>query len=218
MTAAETRRAAPALPRRLGRPARRAAMPAGCWSVVVARHAGLQHAGRAAGTLWRRDPRPLGLGHDAADRALGDGRAGRLRSRRAAGSGGAWTRYRMAARGLLVGHRRLLGCDLRRPDGHRRRCSSLGAVGIGLGGGLFAVATLTAAMTLPERGLAGRGPRAWRLGRGAGHGGRACHRLRRLPARRRRPSGRWRAASARRCTRRRPATPSSTTSKSDCSS
>jgi BCD family chlorophyll transporter-like MFS transporter len=33
----------------------------------------------------------------------------------------------------------------------------LGATGIGLGGGLFAVATLTAAMTMPARGLAGRG-------------------------------------------------------------
>ena len=33
----------------------------------------------------------------------------------------------------------------------------LGAFGIGLGGGLFSVGTLTAAMKLPERGLAGRG-------------------------------------------------------------
>ena len=33
----------------------------------------------------------------------------------------------------------------------------LGATGIGLGGGLFAVSTLTAAMTLPHRGIAGQG-------------------------------------------------------------
>jgi BCD family chlorophyll transporter-like MFS transporter len=64
--------------------------------------------------------------------------------------------FRMAARGPLVGIAALSCVVFSAPMGSPA-LFSLGAVGIGLGGGLFAVATLTAAMNLPERGLAGRG-------------------------------------------------------------
>ena len=68
-------RAPAAIPRGLARPDgrrhRRAAAGGG-----VSRHAGLQHAGRAAGALWRRGPRAVGRGDHAADRDLGGGGAG----------------------------------------------------------------------------------------------------------------------------------------------
>ena len=64
--------------------------------------------------------------------------------------------FRMAARGPLVGIAALSCVVFSAPMGSPA-LFYLGAVGIGLGGGLFAVATLTAAMNLPERGLAGRG-------------------------------------------------------------
>jgi MFS transporter, BCD family, chlorophyll transporter len=64
--------------------------------------------------------------------------------------------FRMAARGPLVGIAALSCVIFSAPTGSPA-LFYLGAVGIGLGGGLFAVATLTAAMNLPERGLAGRG-------------------------------------------------------------
>ena len=54
--------------------------------------------------------------------------------------------YRMAARGLLVGVVAFLMVMF-----------YVGAWGIGLGAGLFAVSTLTAAMAMPEQGKAGRG-------------------------------------------------------------
>jgi BCD family chlorophyll transporter-like MFS transporter len=63
---------------------------------------------------------------------------------------------RMAARGPLVGIAALSAVIFSAPVGSPA-LFYLGAVGIGLGGGLFSVATLTAAMNLPERGLAGRG-------------------------------------------------------------
>jgi BCD family chlorophyll transporter-like MFS transporter len=64
--------------------------------------------------------------------------------------------FRMAARGPLVGIAALSAVIFSAPVGSPA-LFYLGAVGIGLGGGLFSVATLTAAMNLPERGLAGRG-------------------------------------------------------------
>jgi BCD family chlorophyll transporter-like MFS transporter len=64
--------------------------------------------------------------------------------------------FRMAARGPLVGIAALSAVIFSAPMGSPI-LFYLGAVGIGLGGGLFSVATLTAAMNLPERGLAGRG-------------------------------------------------------------
>jgi BCD family chlorophyll transporter-like MFS transporter len=64
--------------------------------------------------------------------------------------------FRMAARGPLIGIAALSAIVFSAPMGSPALFYA-GAVGIGLGGGLFAVATLTAAMNLPERGLAGRG-------------------------------------------------------------
>jgi len=64
--------------------------------------------------------------------------------------------YRMAARGLLVGVVAFLMVIFAAPI----KSSVLfyaGAWGIGLGAGLFAVSTLTAAMAMPEQGRAGRG-------------------------------------------------------------
>jgi BCD family chlorophyll transporter-like MFS transporter len=64
--------------------------------------------------------------------------------------------YRMAARGILVGLVSFAAVIFAAP------LDSVvvffaGAAGIGFGGGLFAVATLTAAMSMPAQGLAGRG-------------------------------------------------------------
>jgi MFS transporter, BCD family, chlorophyll transporter len=64
--------------------------------------------------------------------------------------------FRMGARGLLVGTVAFVAVLLAAPMGSHGLFYA-GAVLIGLGGGLFAVAMLTAAMALPERGLAGRG-------------------------------------------------------------
>lgn len=64
--------------------------------------------------------------------------------------------FRMAARGPLIGITAFLAVVFSAPVGSAA-LFYLGAAGIGLGGGLFSVATLTAAMNLPERGLAGRG-------------------------------------------------------------
>jgi BCD family chlorophyll transporter-like MFS transporter len=64
--------------------------------------------------------------------------------------------FRMAARGPLIGIAALSAVVFAAPL-DSTAIFFLGAMGIGLGGGLFSVATLTAAMNLPERGLAGRG-------------------------------------------------------------
>ncbi len=64
--------------------------------------------------------------------------------------------FRMAARGPLVGIVAFSAVIFSDPIGSPV-LFYIGAAGIGLGGGLLAVATLTAAMNLPERGLAGRG-------------------------------------------------------------
>ena len=64
--------------------------------------------------------------------------------------------FRMAARGILMGLASFCAVIFAGP-----LASTLlffaGAFGIGLGGGLFAVATLTAAMTLNTKGVAGKG-------------------------------------------------------------
>ena len=94
----------------------------------------------------------------------------------------------------------------------------LGAMGIGLGGGLFSVATLTAAMNLPERGLAGRGlvlgawgaAQATAAGSSVAIGGLLRDGIGHLAM-----SGALGEGLAQTD---RPATASSTTSKSDCSS
>ncbi len=64
--------------------------------------------------------------------------------------------YRMAARGLLVGVAAFLAVMFAAPLGSVVLFYA-GAICIGLGAGLFAVSTLTAAMALPEQGMAGRG-------------------------------------------------------------
>jgi len=64
--------------------------------------------------------------------------------------------YRMIARGILIGLPAFSAVIFAAPMGSPV-LFYLGATGIGLGGGLFAVATLTAAMTMPAKGLAGRG-------------------------------------------------------------
>ena len=64
--------------------------------------------------------------------------------------------FRMAGRGILVGVSAFLAVMFAAPLGSTLLFYA-GAVAIGLGAGLFAVSTLTAAMALPERGTAGRG-------------------------------------------------------------
>ena len=64
--------------------------------------------------------------------------------------------FRMAARGPLIGIGALSAVVFSAPLGSTA-LFFVGAAGIGLGGGIFSVATLTAAMNLPETGLAGRG-------------------------------------------------------------
>jgi BCD family chlorophyll transporter-like MFS transporter len=64
--------------------------------------------------------------------------------------------FRMVARGLLIGIAAFSAVVFAAPL-QSAPLFFLGAFGIGLGGGLFSVGTLTAAMKLPERGLAGRG-------------------------------------------------------------
>jgi BCD family chlorophyll transporter-like MFS transporter len=64
--------------------------------------------------------------------------------------------HRMAAKGLLIGIAAFSAVIFAAPTGLHVLFYG-GAAGIGLGGGLFAVATLTAAMTMPARGTAGRG-------------------------------------------------------------
>lgn len=64
--------------------------------------------------------------------------------------------YRMAARGLLVGVVAFLMVIFAAPL-QSTVMFYLGAWCIGLGAGLFAVSTLTAAMAMPEQGMAGRG-------------------------------------------------------------
>ncbi|MFN7052427.1 MAG: MFS transporter, partial [Gemmobacter sp.] len=64
--------------------------------------------------------------------------------------------FRMAARGLLVGIAAFLAVMFAAPLGSTVVFYA-GATCIGLGVGLFAVSTLTAAMALPEQGRAGRG-------------------------------------------------------------
>ena len=64
--------------------------------------------------------------------------------------------YRMGARGVLVGIGAFCAVIFAHPA-MSTPLFFLGTWGIGLGGGLFAVATLTAAMTLPATGIAGRG-------------------------------------------------------------
>lgn len=64
--------------------------------------------------------------------------------------------YRLAARGILAGLAAFSAVIFSSPLGSTALFYA-GATLIGLGGGLFAVAMLTAAMTLPTAGLAGRG-------------------------------------------------------------
>ncbi len=64
--------------------------------------------------------------------------------------------YRIAARGILFGLF-AFSCVIFSAPLNSGAMFFAGAFGIGLGGGLFAVATLTAAMTMPATGIAGRG-------------------------------------------------------------
>ncbi|APE45679.1 MFS transporter (plasmid) [Sulfitobacter alexandrii] len=64
--------------------------------------------------------------------------------------------HRMAARGILFGLMAFCAVIFAAPTGSTLLFFS-GAFGIGLGGGLFAVSTLTAAMAIETRGMAGKG-------------------------------------------------------------
>ena len=64
--------------------------------------------------------------------------------------------YRIAGRGLLVGLMAFSAVIFAAPL-NSTTLFFAGAFAIGLGGGLFSVATLTAAMTMPAKGIAGRG-------------------------------------------------------------
>ena len=64
--------------------------------------------------------------------------------------------YRIGARGILTGLA-AFSCVIFAAPMNSPGLFFAGALLIGLGGGLFAVATLTAAMTMPTRGAAGRG-------------------------------------------------------------
>jgi BCD family chlorophyll transporter-like MFS transporter len=64
--------------------------------------------------------------------------------------------FRMAAHGILIGLTAFSGVIFAAPM-NSSSIFFLGAFGIGLGGGLFAVATLTSAMTLNTTGTAGKG-------------------------------------------------------------
>jgi BCD family chlorophyll transporter-like MFS transporter len=64
--------------------------------------------------------------------------------------------YRMAATGILAGIAAFSAVIFAAPLDNAPLFFA-GAAGIGFGGGLFAVATLTAAMTMPAKGKAGRG-------------------------------------------------------------
>lgn len=64
--------------------------------------------------------------------------------------------YRMAGRGILAGIAAFCMVIFADPMGSTALFFA-GATSIGFGGGLFAVSTLTAAMTMPAQGLAGRG-------------------------------------------------------------
>ncbi len=120
----------------------------------------------------------------------------------------------MGARGPLIGIAALSAVVFSAPMGSPL-LFYMGAVGIGLGGGLFSVATLTAAMNLPERGLAGRGlvlgawgaAQATAAGLAVAFGGFLRDGVDIWPCR---------AASARRCTPPPRATALSITSRSDC--
>jgi BCD family chlorophyll transporter-like MFS transporter len=64
--------------------------------------------------------------------------------------------YRMAGRGVLIGIAAFSAVIFAAPMDSPALFYT-GAVLIGMGGGLFSVATLTAAMTMPAQGIAGRG-------------------------------------------------------------
>ncbi|NEX44679.1 PucC family protein [Pseudotabrizicola algicola] len=64
--------------------------------------------------------------------------------------------YRMAARGILAGIT-AFSCVIFAAPLDSTLVFYAGAFGIGFGGGLFGISTLTAAMTVPARGLAGAG-------------------------------------------------------------
>jgi BCD family chlorophyll transporter-like MFS transporter len=64
--------------------------------------------------------------------------------------------YRMCMRGILIGIGAFSAVVFAAPM-QSHALFFAGAAAIGLGGGLFAVSTLTAAMTMPAKGLAGRG-------------------------------------------------------------
>lgn len=64
--------------------------------------------------------------------------------------------YRMAARGILAGVA-AFSCVIFAAPLESTVVFYTGAFGIGFGGGLFGISTLTAAMTMPARGLAGAG-------------------------------------------------------------
>jgi BCD family chlorophyll transporter-like MFS transporter len=169
----------PLLPRCLGRPdgaaAGRAAAGRG-----VPRHDGLQHAGRAAGTLWRRDPRPS---VSSTTLLTAMWAAGALWAFALAASGCATGATPTAWPPRAAGGHRAFSTVIFAAPCNRRALLSPARLLIGLGGGLFAVATLTAAMTMPAQGSRAAG---WRWAPGAPRRPppRGCHRTGRRAARR----------------------------------
>jgi BCD family chlorophyll transporter-like MFS transporter len=77
--------------------------------------------------------------------------------------------YRMCMRGILIGIAAFSAVVFAAPMGFPRAVLRRGGPPSVLGGGLFAVATLTAAMTMPSADDRRARPGAWRLGGRAGH-------------------------------------------------
>ena len=112
---------------------------------------------------------PVGCRHDHADRRLGRGRVDRLFCGPRAGWGKDADPFRLAGRGLLFGILAFSAVIFAGPLQFAPLFFA-GAFGIGLGLGLFAVTTLTAAMEMPRRGGVGGGLALGCLGGCASHG------------------------------------------------
>ena len=180
------------------------------------RHRRLQHAGHPARALRRRDPDMARRRDHHADRADGLRRAGRLRAGRALARRTAATRTASRRSARWSASSAFAVRDLRRAAATRRCCSASAPALIGFGGGLFSVGTLTAAMDLETGGQSGLALGAWgavqatAAGLAIALGGALRDVVSRLA-----DAGRARPGADR---ARRPATASSTTSRSGCCS
>ena len=125
-----------------------------------ARHGRLQHAGHPARTLWRADPAPQRRPDDGADRRAGDGRLRRLRGWRRAGSAAAPIPTGSPPSAPLNGLAAFTCVALSAPL-DSTPLFVVGTVLIGFGAGLFAHATLTAAMASARKGNTGLALGVW---------------------------------------------------------